>query len=273
MAVNFALDHIVILVRDLDWAIADYTALGFTVVRGGEHQGGATHNALVAFADDTYLELVAFRRPPLPADQTSPGERRFRLREAAGEGLIDFALSPSDIAAAVEEAARRGLTLEGPLPGGRVRPDGQQIAWQLAIPETLGLPFLCADVTPRALRVPQGEARRHANGVMGVASVIVAGNELEEGAERYSRLLGMIPRPTSQPAEGRTYQFVLGYSTLAVASHDVEASLVSEHLAARGEGPYRVLLHTRDSARVGRLDSGHTHGAWIELVAMDNPSN
>src|SRR4051794_8519489 len=47
-----AIDHVVILVNDLAATVADYTALGFTVTPGGEHTGGATHNALVVFADD-----------------------------------------------------------------------------------------------------------------------------------------------------------------------------------------------------------------------------
>jgi hypothetical protein len=267
MAITFTLDHIVILVHDLNAAIADYSALGFTVVPGGEHRGGATHNALVAFADDTYLELVAFKRRPLPAEQTSPGERRFRLREAAGEGLIDFALLPSNIEDAVAEAAKRGLALEGPLPGGRLRPDGQQIAWELAIPETLGLPFLCADVTPRALRVPQGEARQHANGAMGVINLIVTVNDLDEGTARYRSLLGIEPRPHGRAAEGRTYEFTSGRTLLVVAAPGHDTSLVQEHLSARGEGPFRVLLRTHHRARVARLNSRHTHGAWIELVA------
>ena len=33
------LDHIVIAVQDLERTIADYTALGFNVLRGGEHPG------------------------------------------------------------------------------------------------------------------------------------------------------------------------------------------------------------------------------------------
>ncbi|MCW5883173.1 MAG: VOC family protein, partial [Anaerolineae bacterium] len=56
------IDHIVILVHDLAQAQADYAALGFTVVPGGEHTGGATHNARVAFADGSYVELLAFKR-------------------------------------------------------------------------------------------------------------------------------------------------------------------------------------------------------------------
>ena len=60
---SLQLDHLVILVRDLESAIADYTALGFTVQRGGTHADGATHNALVGFADGSYLELIAFLKP------------------------------------------------------------------------------------------------------------------------------------------------------------------------------------------------------------------
>ena len=53
------IDHLVILVRNLDDAMRDYQQLGSTVTRGGEHPGG-THNALVGFANGTYLELIAF---------------------------------------------------------------------------------------------------------------------------------------------------------------------------------------------------------------------
>ena len=55
-----SLDHIVILVDELEAAITHYEALGFTVQRGGTHADGATHNALVGFADGSYLELIAF---------------------------------------------------------------------------------------------------------------------------------------------------------------------------------------------------------------------
>lgn len=55
------LDHIVIAVQDLERSIADYTALGFNVLRGGEHPGRSTHNALVVFADGAYFELIAQR--------------------------------------------------------------------------------------------------------------------------------------------------------------------------------------------------------------------
>src|SRR5689334_16707634 len=180
-----AIDHIVILVSDLAAAVADYITLGFTVTPGGEHTGGATHNALVIFADDTYLELIAFKR-------ADPGHRWWP-HVAAGEGLIDFALLPGAIEQDIADARARGLAVEGPTPGGRLRPDGQQVAWQLGSPPTLDLLFLCGDVTPRELRVPLGAARQHANGVTGVAGLSVAVTELPASVERYRALLGRGP--------------------------------------------------------------------------------
>src|SRR5947209_3775333 len=102
------IDHIVILVGDLAVATADYTTLGFTVVQGGEHTDGATHNALVAFADGSYLELIAFKRP-------APAHRWWR-HVAEGEGLVDFALPPDAIAADLATVQHRGLAYQGPLP-------------------------------------------------------------------------------------------------------------------------------------------------------------
>ncbi len=58
-----AVDHIVIMVPDLNAAIRDYTELGFTVIPGGSHPAG-THNALIAFADGAYIELIAEGRRP-----------------------------------------------------------------------------------------------------------------------------------------------------------------------------------------------------------------
>ena len=62
------LDHLVLLVRDLELASADYESLGFAVTPGGEHADGLTRNALVPFQDGTYLELVSFLDPEGPTD-------------------------------------------------------------------------------------------------------------------------------------------------------------------------------------------------------------
>lgn len=53
------LDHVVIVVSRLEPAVRKFRGLGFTVTLGGEN--GPTHNALIAFKDGTYIELIALR--------------------------------------------------------------------------------------------------------------------------------------------------------------------------------------------------------------------
>ncbi|MGI8587465.1 MAG: VOC family protein [Chloroflexia bacterium] len=249
------LDHIVILVDDLAEGMESYTALGFTVTPGGEHAGGLTHNALVALEDGSYLELLAFRHPV--ASGEVPGglsalTRRWLERAPAGEGLLDFALLPTEINADIAAAAERGLALEGPLPGGRRRPDGQEVAWSLGIPATPDLPFLCADLTPRELRVPCGAARKHANGAVGVAGVSVVVRDLDASVERYRALLGREPKPgTAASSPGaRIAVFALDGPSITLAEPDASDKALRKQLGTRGEGPYEVTLHQQVNAGV-----------------------
>jgi catechol 2,3-dioxygenase-like lactoylglutathione lyase family enzyme len=256
-----AIDHVVILVSDLAATIADYTALGFTVTPGGEHTGGATHNALVVFADDTYLELIAFKRP-------APEHHWYR-HAALGEGLIDFALLPTMIEADLAAARERGLAIEGPFPGGRQRPDGQQVAWQTGRAPTPDMPFLCGDVTPRGLRVPEGAARSHANGVTGIVGLTVAVADLGASVSRYRALLGIAERegtPAHTPASSRAAAFALGSATITLATPaDDSDTPLGARLASHGEGPFALALRSVDQGVT--FDRSLAHGARMELAA------
>lgn len=178
------LDHVVIAVGDLEQAVARYTDAGFTVTPGGRHPGRNTSNALVVFEDGAYLELITYSAP-------SPDERWWRELDAHGDGLVDFALLPKDLPGFVAQAQARGLAdITGPLPGGRVRPDGESVVWQTARQAHHDLPFLCADMTPRVLRVPEGEMRRHRNGASGLPEVTVAVTDVQASLARYRAFLG-----------------------------------------------------------------------------------
>lgn len=212
-------DHIVIAVRDLGRTVAAYEAAGFTVTPGGRHPGRNTENALVVFDDGAYLELITYHAP-------SPDERWWRELDAHGDGLVDFALWPHDIEAAVAQARARGFTDLVAKPGGRVRPDGTRIEWQTARQVRHDLPFLCADVTPRSLRVPEGDARRHANGATGVADITVAVQDVQASLRRYRAFLGD--------------DVVRGDE---VAIDDARIGLVHDEARARDQGPCAVRLH------------------------------
>ena len=115
------LDHVVYVARDLAAAVDDHKRRGFTVTPGGEHAGGVTHNALVCFADGSYLELVAFRKP-------DPTHRWWR--HAATGGFADFAVLSDDLAQ--DLSALKDLVVREAAEGGRTRPDGVSLRWRAA---------------------------------------------------------------------------------------------------------------------------------------------
>ncbi len=261
------LDHLVILVRDLDTAVKNYRRLGFTVAPGGRHADGATCNALVVFADDTYLELVAFTNRWMLArlrllrrlgllERFVPEEPSFgcrlRRRGAATEGLVDYALVPDadDATRRIAEARARGLEIDGPFPGGRTRLDGQRVAWQFGFPHDQTLPFLCADTTSRQLRVPEGDVRTHANGALAIAGVIIEVADLEAASAAYGQLLGDDP---VRKAEGQA-MFSAGTSIV-----------LRQHQTARG--PMQVTLEVAEDKAAGPLDRRLTEGVEIDMVS------
>jgi len=266
---SLTLDHLVILVRDLEQTIADYTALGFTVQRGGTHADGATHNALVGFADGSYLELIAFLTP-------STTHRWAKAHASGIEGFVDFALLPSSVGAVVDAARGRGLVYAGPLDGGRVRPDGERLAWQIGTPPSPDLPFLCGDLTPRDLRVREGEVRVHPNGVQGVASITLAVADLEASLGRYRALLGPETTQGVNPIAlpGLSVHIAplsLGTSTLVLVSpgpkgEDDAGNALRRVLAERGDGLLAITLHSTAAPDPRALPLPLTHGARIELA-------
>ncbi|MEP6559384.1 MAG: VOC family protein [Burkholderiales bacterium] len=262
------LDHIVIAVHDLQRTVADYQALGFTVTPGGQHPGRTSHNALVVFADGAYLELIAWQAP-------APQERWWRDLQQFGDGPVDFALLPADVVAATKAARASGLELSGPLDGSRKQPDGAELKWQTARHATPDVPFLCADITPRSWRVPEGVARQHANGVTGVSSLSVAVADLGVTLPRYEALLGpaaVIGIPFVMPGSGlRIAQMQIDGLSLVLAEGvgELQATGALGHcLDTRGQGPCAFSLVAPD--RTPRtLTAGLSHGAVIETLANE----
>ena len=253
---SLPLDHIVIAVHDLQQAIADYRSLGFTVTPGGDHPGRATHNALVVFQDGAYFELIAWKAPEA-IHPWWPKLDRF------GPGIVDFALLPSSTPKVVAQALSRGLAYQPPVDGGRLRPDGVELQWQNARPATPDLPFLCGDLTPRVLRVPEGKVREHANGVQGVAYLHIAVHDAAATLARYRALLGL-----QDSAHTDTAGLQLGNTQLKLETAS-SSRAAAARLAQQGEGLFAVGLYTTQASLLGSITQGNTHGAHIVLLAQD----
>ena len=257
----FPLDHLVIAVNDLAQTMRDYQALGFTVQPGGKHPGRQSHNALVVFEDGAYLELIAW-----VGDASE--ERWWRVLQHCGEGLVDFALLPHDTEQALSDARSRGLSdIIGPVPGGRNRPDGQRLEWSSARQSRHDLPFLCGDITPRALRVPEGDIRQHANGVVGVSSVTVQVRDLAASMQRYRQLLGPALVVEMQDGGHRARMALPGFEVVLTKASD---SVLSRRGEEGAQGPVSLTLRTRATAddeprSTLVLDARLTHGVEIRL--------
>ncbi len=280
---SLPLDHVVIRVEDIEQAIADFSETGFTVQRGGIHADGTTRHALIGFDDGRFLDLTA----AVPGLRQARESRWPHGVQSSAEGFADFALLASSVPDAIEAARARGLHYEGPIPGGRIRPDGTRIEWQTAVPTTRDLPLLCSDLTPRFLRVAVGEARRHANGAQGVASVAIVVKDLEASIKRYRALLGgaFDAHVAALPGHAvRLATFASGTATLvllaprdASASDEADTPADEPHtglhtrlqafLAASGEGVFGVTLATAHVSHARTLPRALTHGASLELSA------
>ena len=232
------IDHIVIAVRDLATASDDYARLGFTVTPGGEHTGGATHNALISFADGAYFELIAFREPDRPQDHKWWG------RFAKGEGTVDFALLSESVDFEGDRLAQAGIEIDGPHDGGRCDPTGSASPGATRSRRAgAPLPFMIEDVTTRDLRVPTGAATEHELGVTGIAGLILLVDDLDQATGPYQALLDT-PGESTPTVEGVSgaRRFRFGSQWIELAEADPSAADLQRHIQERGAGPYEIVL-------------------------------
>ena len=116
------LDHIVVLVRDLDGAAETWRRLGFTLAPRGTHSAHmGTGNYTIMLGAD-YIELIGV------LTETAHNAPSRALLARRGEGIERAALTTTDAAAGVEELRARGIPGIGPIDFGRpvTLPDGRK---------------------------------------------------------------------------------------------------------------------------------------------------
>ncbi|MGB5365494.1 MAG: VOC family protein [Polyangiales bacterium] len=272
------MDHVVLLVDDLDRASNDFEAPGFTVEPGGDHGNNLTHNALIFFEDGTFLELFAIKsgwRASLIRflyragalgflGRTAKHGTLFRFIELANtsEGLADFCLLASSVHEVNDAVKRAGLHAPDAMSTLRVRPDGREVRWQMVSLPAAGLPFLRTPYVP-TIR-PEPELTHHKNGAKGIARLQIESPDPSTLSLLYARLLGTEPRPAKGQNGGpRTFQ--VGSALIDI----VQAKGASDARGARrsSRGLRTVALKASTGAPSYVLGPARTHGADIRLIA------
>ena len=252
------IDHIVIAVDSLARAIETWRGLGFCVVEGGKHPYGS-HNALIGFADGSYIELLGFY-------EESRAHPWWDLLHQRGGGLIDFCLATNDIGADHRAFRAQGVECSELIEGGRTRPDGYDVRWINCKVEGdwQGLiPFIIEDVTPRVERLPRETG--HANGVTGIERVSFATNDVA----RYAGVMSAVMDVAGEPARddelnASGLRLLAGAHTLEYLAPEGDGGPLAAHLAANRPAPYRVRFKTTAEAR--RWGPAETGGVRVELV-------
>jgi len=251
------IDHLVIVVNDLEQAAKDYGELGFTVVPGGQHPVGS-HNALISFPDGSYLEIIAFYREAT--------DHRWWDALSKGERLVDFCLQTDDLPGDTLKLRDAGVAINDPVIWSRKRPDGFELKWllSLATGSHRGIaPFLIEDITPRAARIPQQFG--HANGIVGIDRIIVAVGDFSAIDTWYGALLrakGERIIDAGLAAEGLRYKagtHMLDFLT----PRDVTSPLL-DWTRRFGPSPYAAVLKTNRNVSHS-MRSALTHGANLFL--------
>lgn len=184
-----ALDHLVVAVRDLDAATATYARLlGRAPSWRGDHPGWSTANALFRL-ENTYLELVT-------PTGTGPMGAGLRTRlDAAGDGLLGFALRTQDADACVARLRAAGLAPSAPIEGeGHDAARGAARRWRnviLPAGETRGVLVLGIEHRSPPDALPFVVPERPAASITGIDHVVVRSEAPEAAIRFYGEQLGL----------------------------------------------------------------------------------
>lgn len=278
------IDHVMVIVRDLEEAARVYTeVLGFTVIRGGSFPGGLRNRA-ARFAS-TYLELMS-----VDPSQTPPDDELVRLLKEREGGYV-LGLSVSSAQQTADALCARNFEVTGPA-GSSLIPEGskdvQTALWQTVAITNPVLPFEPIFFIQYASRAARSRPSEHQNTSVDLHSVWIAVKDLETATKGYGAL-GLRPgrklRMPQLAAEGREISAGQGVILLLQAT-DTKGPLAS-YVAQQGEGVIGTSIEVRD-LQIARLllrnstkqefnpyngpygksifvPPVFTHGVWIEL--------
>ncbi len=119
------LDHLIVGFPNLEDGINRLFHLsGYRAAGGGSHPHRGTRNALLNLGNNAYLELLA-------RDPAQPALRWHKEIATLSElTIVGWAMRHSQLDRLASSLKERGVPCTDPIPGSRVRPDGQTLHWR-----------------------------------------------------------------------------------------------------------------------------------------------
>ncbi len=236
------IDHVVIVVRDLDAACDAFRRMGFTVTPRGYHTLGS-QNHCVMFGHD-YIELLWS-----PEGAPHPSRQYYTEFARAGEGLAAIAMKTTSAKGAYTEMLWAGFAPSEPVEFSRPveLPEGKREArFRVAMASLEHTPggrmFVCEHLTRDVVWRP--EYQRHANGATEIAAAAILSEDVAATARPYERLLATKAEAIAEGLVVRTGGAAIAFTT----AHSLAARLPKVRISARS-APFMAALFVRVADR------------------------
>ncbi|WP_458190788.1 VOC family protein [Haladaptatus sp. NG-WS-4] len=243
-----SIDHVTVAGSAIDTLVDAFNSAGFATEYGGAHSNGTTHMFVVGFRDGSYIELIS----TLPEAEKASWWNT-HIREDGGP--CAWCLQVENLETVVQTLRDRGITVEGPTPFTRNRPDGVTVEWELAFPGEgepgSTLPFLIEDHTPRDRRVsPTGSLAD--SPLVGVKRVILGIPNLDDAVSEFRTAFDHpIPYKDRVNADSVDFEANLGwFPESPVVLAEPNGGWLTERVEQFGASPCAFILSTRDLSEV-----------------------
>jgi catechol 2,3-dioxygenase-like lactoylglutathione lyase family enzyme len=267
------LDHITIVVHDLEAARLVYSALGFSTGKPGRNPSG-TANSGGHFRDGGYLELVN------PYDASLPAGSHFGELLKKGEGPAAASLEIASAEQAVHDLKAAGLETKGPMPGTLTRPGSTAppvtLWWTVTFVQPLdSRPISMVQYSPDTLVNLEKLAHTsvHPNAASSLSAILIAVKDPEKSAAAYGNIGTLSTREIELKELGAiAKEIVLARGSIFLLRPTDPSGPTARRLKNQGEGILGVRLAVTDLDQTRKLigDKNISKDSKSVLISPEN---
>lgn len=262
--IELNLDHVVVVVPDLNAAIQYFKKLNLFVYSGGTPAGGFDHNAIIPLKDGSYIELYATVQKNMMQElaalhsnnrlsqftqKLNPMDKRFVNHVANGPGFADYALlvTKKTLGEEILLLNKNGLPFKGPITMSRINPAKQKLIWVVGVPQQTTLPFLIQDKTSRNLRSDQ--SKTNINDVS-ISNIMIAVNNIDSTLKEYELLFGKLNFKKTITDDHLSVDIKFKKFSITLVQPNTNNTKLKKFIQIHGEGPYYLELQSNETRKI-----------------------